>query len=119
MGIERRWIEHAIAQEIHRAAYAGDIGGGIALVGIDHVQPPPIPQLHVDLAQSILVVTGDDEPPAFGSDFGSEVEWPLRADGFDDALAPASIRQAFHFVDDPYVIVHDDRFARTERAGEF
>ena len=63
---------------------------GIALMGVDDVEAAPVPQLHVDLPRSVLVVAGDDQPTAFGCQLGGKIERPLLADSLDHPLAKAS-----------------------------
>ena len=64
----------------------------VALVRIDHVQAAPVPELHIDLARSVLVIAGDDQPPALAREFGGEIERPLRAHGFDHHVAKRARR---------------------------
>ena len=72
----------------------------IALVGVDHVEPAPVPQLHVHLARTVLVIAGDDQPAALGGEFGGEVERPLLAHRLDHPLAEAPPVRALHLLDD-------------------
>jgi hypothetical protein len=51
---------------LHRLAQAAPIGLGRAFVGVHHVDPAPVPLLHVHLPRPVLVVARDHQPPAFG-----------------------------------------------------
>ena len=64
VGDERFEVEPPRGDRLRGRADPGQRHLRIALVGVDHVDPPPVPQLHVDAAQAVLVVAGDDEPPA-------------------------------------------------------
>src|SRR5947209_18423170 len=57
-------VELAGANRLHRLAEPGRVHRGISFVGVDHVEPAPIPQLHVDRAGSVLVIAVDDQTAA-------------------------------------------------------
>src|SRR5690606_11630613 len=59
VGVERIGIQPPGGNRGDRLAHSLDIDGGIALVRVDDVQPSPVPELHVDLARTVLMVPGD------------------------------------------------------------
>src|SRR5947209_2431046 len=85
-------------------------------MGIDDVEPAPVPQPHVYLPRPILVITSDDQAAALARELSCEVERPLFADRLDDAVAERAAGQLFYLADDRVVIVHRDRLRRAHAA---
>src|SRR3954447_20964570 len=76
---------------------------------VDHVQAAPVPELHVHVAQAVLVITGDDEPAALAGDRAGQVQRPLLADRLDHHVAEPSAGELTDLLDDPLVSIHWDR----------
>ena len=55
-------VEHTAHHRVNRGAHAVHVDRGVALVRVDHVQPAPVPELHVDLSRPVLMVAGDHQP---------------------------------------------------------
>src|SRR5690606_26228777 len=81
---------------------------GIALVGVDHVDPAPVPELHVDLPRSILMVPGNDQPPTFTGQLTRQLGRPLLTDRLDHAVAEKTSGKRLRLLYDPVVVVHHE-----------
>jgi hypothetical protein len=91
----------------------------IALVRVDDVDAAPVPELHVHLAEAVLVVAGDDQAAALGSHLAGEIQRPLQADRLDRPLAPTPVGQPLDLVEDARVVVHDDGLGGARGARHF
>ena len=72
--VQRQRIHHARLHRQDRAAYAIDVHVRVSLVRVDDVEPAPVPELHVYLSWSILVITSDDQPATLARQLTREIE---------------------------------------------
>ena len=93
MGVERARVEAAGGHGVDGVADARHVDLRVALMGVDHVEAAPVPELHVDLPRPVLVVAGDDEATALARQLGGKVERPLLADRLDHAVAEGAAGQ--------------------------
>jgi hypothetical protein len=63
----------------------------VSLMRVDDVESAPVPELHVYLSWSILVITGNDESSAFRSEFTGQIQRLLGARSFDHTLATTPV----------------------------
>src|SRR5207237_6207725 len=97
---------------LDRVLHAAHVIARIAFVRVDDVDAEPVPALHVDAARTVLVVAGDDEASTLADQIAGDVERPLCADAFDDALGAAAVGQLVDVPRDLVAIVHRNRDVR-------
>src|SRR5690606_4735273 len=76
-----------------RGTHAVHVARGLPLVRVDDVEALPVPVLHVDLAQTFLVVARDHEACADAGEPARGVQPGLRAGALDDAGPLAAERR--------------------------
>jgi hypothetical protein len=120
VGIQGGRVENAARHGINRSPDPLDVYIGISLMGVDNVEPAPVPQLHVDLAGAILMVARDYQASADSRKVGGEIERPLRSNCLDHPLGPLAAGQLLHLADDLVVVVqrHGDIGAQLQRQLE-
>src|SRR5438270_6760459 len=118
MSIKRAGVDHAIFDRGNRGADALHVDLGVAFVGIDDVETAPVPELHVHLAWSILMESGDDEPPAFSRQFACKIERVLLADRLDDTITQKAPGSFFDGSDDSITIIHWKSFGGSHPARD-
>jgi hypothetical protein len=74
MGDQALDVEPARLHRLDRAPQAGRVDRRIPLVRVDHVEPVPVPQLHVHAAPAVLVIADDDQAPTHRGQARGEVE---------------------------------------------
>lgn len=109
MGVQRGGVEPPVCHCLCGGMDALDVDLRIPLVGIDHVEPPPVPVLHVDSAGALLVISGDDEPTPNARKPTRQVERRLLARRLDHAVAAVTARPVHHLLDDRLGPVHRSR----------
>src|SRR4051812_14116958 len=90
MGIQWRRIELSAADSSNGCFDPFAINPRLPFMSVDDVKTAPVPKLHVDLAHSILMVTGNDQPPALARKFTGEIQRCLRTRSLDDVVTPFS-----------------------------
>ena len=85
-------IENAGFDRGNRLSHSRDVHLWIAFVGIDDVEPTPVPELHVYLTWSVLVITSDDEASSLARKLTRQIERLLSPGCFDDALTTTPMR---------------------------
>ena len=60
-------------------------------MGIDDVQPVPVPLLHIHLAQAILVIACYHQPAAHLGQLAGQIQRRLFAHSFDDDIAEVAV----------------------------
>src|SRR5687767_15099521 len=73
VSVQAGGIEDTGGHGLDRSADALDVHLRIALVSIDHIEPSPVPQLHVDLSGSVLVVAGDHQTTTYPGQIGCQI----------------------------------------------
>src|SRR5690606_5911198 len=86
-------------------------------VSVHDLERAPVPELQVQLSQSILMVAGDDDPALFTRDVGRHIQRPLRSGRFDGDVDAGPVRPT-SALDDASVLVERYRLACAERARE-
>src|SRR5207302_186438 len=81
-------------------AYGADGYRRIALVGVGDIESAPVPQLHIHLPRTILMIAANDQPAVFTRQLGGEIERPLLADRLDHSVAEFPAGQFPHSLDD-------------------
>src|SRR5690606_19908788 len=69
-----------------------------ALMSIDDVNRTPIPFLHVDLAQAVLVITANDQLAILADHLRGHIQRKLQAGHLHDAVAAAAVGVLNNFV---------------------
>src|SRR5215212_8958584 len=90
--VERPWIHRTGLHRNNRFAHRCDIHFRIAFVRVDDVEAAPVPELHVDLSRTILVITRDHESPTLTRKLACQIQRLLFAGRFDYAFTTASLR---------------------------
>src|SRR4051812_14733524 len=114
MRVEWPRIKLAVSDGSGGVADALEIHFGVAFVRVDDVDAAPIPELHVDVPEAVLVIAGDNQTAAHGGEFSGKLERPLVAGDLDDSIAPIISRESSHLTEDAAVIVHLDCGRRAE-----
>src|SRR5690625_33389 len=117
MGEKRFRIEIARFESSKCGVETVEIFGGISFVGIDDIETAPVPELHVDLARTILMITCDDETAADFCQFAGKIERILESCRFDRDIAKFVIGQFFDGFDHFPVFVESEGFERAEILG--
>ena len=99
MRIERCRIQQSRRYRAHCLPNAVDVNSRIPLVGIDYVESTPVPKLHVNLARSTLVITGNNEAAALARELTGNIERPLFSRALDNNVAEFAVREVFDVLD--------------------
>src|ERR1051326_7556730 len=119
MGEKRSRIEAVFGDGDGRFADPLDIDLGIALVRIDDIEATPVPELHINLSGTVLMISSDDQPAALARELGRQVQRPLLSHCFDDAITAGSRREFLDLANNPPVIIHHDRFGSAKFSRQF
>ena len=116
MGEQRLRIEPAGRHRSDGFANTLHINLLLALMGVDYVEAAPIPELHVDLPRTVLVISRDDKSPPLPRQFRGEIEWPLLADGLYHAVTEGAGGEIAHPLDDGVMILERNDLLRAHAA---
>src|SRR3954471_6218581 len=119
MGVKRLRIQIAGSDRGCRRTDPIYVDACVTLMRIDHIQPSPIPKLHVDTAHPVLVVACDHEPAAFFRDVRSEVQSLLVPDRLNDPITSPAGGKVHHAFQNLFPGVELDHFSRAVMLSEF
>jgi hypothetical protein len=86
MRIQRHGIERATRHRIHSHTDTFYDDSWVTLVRIHNFEPTPVPELHIYLAEAVLVIASNDESAPHARELACELKRLLLAHGFDDPL---------------------------------
>ena len=76
---------------------------------VNHIKTAPVPELHIDLPQAVLVIAGNNEPAPYLRQLARQIKRFLLAHGFNDALASGIPSQRFDLGQHPPGVIQSHR----------
>ncbi len=79
-------LQGAAHHRVHGQTHTLYYDSGVALVCVHDLEPTPVPELHIHLAEAILMIASNNESPPYACQFTRQIKRRLLAYGFDDPL---------------------------------
>src|SRR5690606_32513742 len=78
----------------------------IPFMGIDNIKGFPIPFLHIDVSEAILMIASNNQFAIIPDDVGSQIQRPLLAGTFYHPFTSFPFGMLLYVLDDSVMVVH-------------